>query len=188
VPAVWGRRYVFARARDRYADGAADGYRLAGLYKSGPVRRISRALPVATDRRRNLVAFLEEFDDATHVSVKRFDRRGRGRVCPVAGGTEAGGLAEEGSRVTDLAVDGDFVYWLSFHYTMGGPDFPFRVWRRRLPGSRCGRRGPKERGRELTTSTTSLAVDRGHVYYTSDPGGVFQATVPPPTYTPCPRC
>jgi hypothetical protein len=83
LPAVWGRRYVFARAPHFDGIRGIDGDARSGVFRSTPVRRLSRRLPLETDMRGTLFAFLYEPDLRTTVLTKWLDHRGRGPECVV---------------------------------------------------------------------------------------------------------
>jgi hypothetical protein len=175
---------VFARAPHFDGIRGIDGDARSGVFRSTPVRRLSRRLPLETDMRGTLFAFLYEPDLRTTVLTKWLDHRGRGPECVVVEADE--GRSPEGDRLSGAAIAGGFVYWIHVVFpdpVVTGVEERVNIRRRRIPTRRCRQRGPEERGRSLEQLASSPAVDRARLYFTS-PRGVVQTPLSSAGFTP----
>jgi hypothetical protein len=168
APSIWGGRLVFGRAA-RVGPNGLLPYRGGGLF-SGQSGRLSRALPVQTDLRRSVVAFAQSDFDSSRIAVKRFDSRGRGRVCRLATGFDGSAGGER--RVSSVSLDGRFAYWLRDDVppAFSGASPVTTLVRRRVPDRRCRPMGPPQAADGTPAAALEVAVTGGRVFYTDSTG------------------
>jgi hypothetical protein len=182
--ATWRGRYVFTRQKHDDRRNVFLRGRRFGLFKDRPVRRLSSLQPFSTELRGNRVAFLTSGSGRSRVSVKRFDRRGRGRVCAVAVGDDREGAAGTDVDLANPLLAGDYVYWLRAarpgRLSPPGEVANVRIARQRVPSRRCRSPGRQERSRDLLRGGGRVdwfAIDGRRFFYIRD-GSVLEATDP----------
>ena len=169
----WGRQYTFMRYNRTL--GFHFFERDAGIYRSRGPTRISGDLADQTDLRGGLVAWSvgNHFRPGRETAV-RLTRLAGGRVCTVANARRGEEAGESVTQVSDAIIAGGRIWWLFQRLARAGdPSSPATAYVRRTrhPDSRCRRRGPVEttgslRRAQVGVRVTSLAVDRGRIYYT----------------------
>jgi hypothetical protein len=172
APAIWNGVVVFGRGA-AVKPGGIRPARGGGLISSR-LGRLTTVLPAQTDLRGSVVAYTQADFDSSRIATKRFDRRGRGRVCRLA--TAFDGSAGGGSRVSSVSLDGGFAYWLRDDTPPSFSGAPPRATlvRRRPPNGRCLPRKPGVTGRAMPSEAREVVVAGGRIFYL-DSTGVRQA-------------
>ena len=168
-PSAWGGRYLFGRSR-------------RGLFKAGPLLRLSRRVPIDTDLRRRTALYSYEDVEGATVAMRRFGRRNRGRSCVISESSEASSGGWQ-ANIGPVAIAGDFLYWLGYHagpaFSIPNPPAPFEVLRTRTPTARCASRsGEAVASIWPSGAVWSFSVSRGQLLYTDDRGVVRVTPTP----------
>lgn len=184
VPSAWRGRYAFGRAARITGEGTSfrdvRPFRSGGLFKTDRRVRLSRRLPFGTDLRRTRVAYITDPQQLSSVRTQLFHRRRPGRDCRLAffDNRDSG---SSGEHLFSPVIYGDFIYWLDETNLSVDPTQSFDLSRRRLPSRRCRQRSAVQlshlvavRKDDPAPRPESIAIDRGHVYFTG-PRGVRQA-------------